>query len=251
MFKTRALQWLNCLFFLAVIAMNIVAETLPLGRADTGELSQRYFSLLTPAGYAFLIWNVIYVLIGCCIVYLFRQRDNGERWMKSFTLWFILSCLFNMGWLVLWHYEYLILSFIAMVLLLITVAATYRLTRKIEHPTRGETWFLRLPFSLYSGWTCIATLVNLQVVIEHSGLSINLPKPAMAITLLFIGTLAVILIGSVTRDGAHPLPVAWGYAAIAFKHREEQGLFFTAGLAAAILLVFALGLLFISARDRD
>ncbi|WP_410770922.1 TspO/MBR family protein [Fontibacillus sp. BL9] len=251
MFKTRALQGLNCLFFLAVIAMNIVAERLPLGGANTGELSKRYYTLLTPAGYAFMIWNVIYVLIGCCVVYLFRRRDNGERWMKSFTLWFVLSCLFNMSWLVLWHYQYLILSFIAMVLLLITVAASYRLTRKIEHPTLGETWFLRLPFSLYLGWICTATLVNLQVVLEHSGLSNDLPKSPVAITLLIIGTLAVILIASMTRDGALPLPLAWGYTAIAFKHNEEQGVFFTAGLAAAILLAFALGLLFISARDRD
>ncbi|MNP72962.1 hypothetical protein D3C76_1696070 [compost metagenome] len=69
--------------------------------------------------------------------------------------------------------------------------------------------------------------------------------------MLIIGAIAIILIGSMTRDGVLPLSVAWGFAAIAAKHYEERILFFTAGLAAAILLAFAIGLLFIRARDRD
>lgn len=251
MFKTKTLLWWNCLFFLAVIAMNILAETLPLGGAGTGELSKRYFSLLTPAGYAFMIWSVIYVMVGCSLVYLFRRTDFRSPWITSYSLWFIASCLFNMGWLLLWHYEYLILSFIAMVLLLLSLAGLYRLTRSIERPTLGETWFLRLPFSLYLGWIVTATLVNLQVIIQHAGLFPGLDHTTSAVTLMIIGAVVIILIGSRTRDGVLPLPVVWGYAAIAVKHYEERILFFTAGLAAAVLLAFAVGLLFIRARDRD
>lgn len=251
MFKTKTLLWWNCLFFLAVIAMNILAEAIPLGGAGTGELSKRYFTLLTPAGYAFMIWSLIYVLIGCSLVYLFRRKGSRDPWITSYSLWFIPSCLLNMGWLLLWHYEYLVLSFIAMVLLLISLAGLYRLTRTIERPTLGETWFLRLPFSLYTGWIVTATLVNLQVIIQHAGLFPGLAPSTSAIALLIIGAIAIILIGSMTRDGVLPLPVAWGFAAIAAKHYEERILFFTAGLAAAILLAFAIGLLFIRARDRD
>ncbi len=251
MFRPKILPWWNCLFFLAVIVLNILAQALPLGGASTGELSTRYSTLLTPAGYAFMIWNVIYVLVGCSIVYLYRRRNSLEQWMRSFTLWFIPSCLFNMGWLLLWHHEYLVLSFIAMILLLVSLAGLYRLTRQIERPTLGEIWFLRLPFALYTGWIIAAVLVNLQVTLQYSGLFPELQETATAVVLLIIGVIAVVLIGSWTRDGALPLPIAWGYAAIAVKHSEERIVLFTSGLAASILLVFALALFFIRSRERD
>ncbi|WP_334074755.1 MULTISPECIES: tryptophan-rich sensory protein [Paenibacillus] len=254
MFNSKACRWWNILFFFALVAVNVMAETLPLGGAKTGELSDRYPSHLTPEGYAFMIWNVIYLLIGCAVVYLFRRKNDEAKWMRTYTAWFGLSCLFNISWLLLWHQEYLPLSFGATLLLLWSLFQLHRHTRVTPRPALGEIWFIRFPFSLYLGWILTATLVNLQILVQHVIPSRSLPDlPAiwLAAGLLIGGTAVVFLLGSRTRDGVLPLPVAWGFAAIADKHSEERVVFVTAGLAAALLFLLAASLLFFRARERD
>ncbi|MCB0053594.1 MAG: hypothetical protein KDE24_29085 [Caldilinea sp.] len=46
---------------LATIAINGLATGLPLNGQSTGEISDRFPSLFTPAGYVFSIWGVIYL----------------------------------------------------------------------------------------------------------------------------------------------------------------------------------------------
>ena len=45
------------LVFVAVIAVNAAANALPINGFTTGELSDRYFNLFTPAGFTFSIWG--------------------------------------------------------------------------------------------------------------------------------------------------------------------------------------------------
>lgn len=254
MFNSKACRWWNVLFLFALVAVNIMAETFPLGGAKAGELSERYFSHLTPEGYAFIIWNIVYLLIGCAVVYLWRQKKHETRWMKIFTVRFGLSCLFHISWLLLWHYEYLPLSFGAMLLLLLSLFLLHRHTRSTLRPELGEIWFVRLPFSLYLGWMLTTTLVHLQILMQHAAsprFLPGLPADVLAAGLLIVGAAIVFLLVSRTRDGVLPLPMAWGFAAIADKHSDERLLFVTAGLAAALLFLLSASLLFIRARERD
>lgn len=73
-----------------------------------------------------------------------------------------------MGWLFLWHYLYIELSLVAMVLMLITLIVIYRKTRSVTDPTTGEKWLIKLPFSIYLGWISVATIVNVSVVLEKN-----------------------------------------------------------------------------------
>lgn len=257
MFNSKACRWWNVLFFLVLMAVTIMAdmaEAFPLGGAKAGELSNRYFSRLTPEGYAFIIWNIVYLLIGCAVVYLWRQKKHDSRWMRAFTVRFGLSCLFHISWLLLWRYEYLPLSFGALLLLLLSLFLLHRYTRSALRPDLGEIWFVRLPFSLYLGWVLTATLIHLQILMQHavsSRLLPGLPADVPAAVLLIVGAAVVFLLVSRTRDAVLPLPMAWGFAAIADKHSDERLLFVTAGLAAALLFLLSASLLFIRARERD
>lgn len=63
MYRTNPYRWWNLLFFLGVITVNVLSGMLPLGGRTTGEISDMYYTAITPAGYAFSIWSVIYVLL--------------------------------------------------------------------------------------------------------------------------------------------------------------------------------------------
>lgn len=167
MTRNNPFKWGNLLFFLGVILVNTLSVTLPLGGNSTREISDKYHTYLTPAGYAFSIWSLIYLLLAGFVIYQFRSATGSRDSVQSIGIWFILSCVFNMSWLILWHYLYIELSLAAMVLLLISLIVIYRKTRMIDRPTTGESWLIRLPFSIYLGWICVATIVNVSIVLQR------------------------------------------------------------------------------------
>ncbi|MBQ0145950.1 MAG: hypothetical protein KBS51_02380 [Lachnospiraceae bacterium] len=57
---TRLYNWINLFAFTAMVAVNILANALPLGGNTSGQVSDRYPSLFTPAGITFAIRGVIY-----------------------------------------------------------------------------------------------------------------------------------------------------------------------------------------------
>ena len=71
---------------LATIAINGLATGLPLNGQSTGDISDRFPSLFTPAGYVFSIWGVIYLGLLAYMVYqaLPAQRTNPR--LRSIAL---------------------------------------------------------------------------------------------------------------------------------------------------------------------
>ena len=59
-----------------MVAINYLAELLRLGGKDIGEISAKYPNLFTPAGYAFSIWGLIYLLL---LIYVIYQLWSGKE----------------------------------------------------------------------------------------------------------------------------------------------------------------------------
>ena len=79
--SVRVLVGLN---YVAMIAVNALANILPINGRNTGEISDSYENLFAPAGLTFSIWGVIYLLLGTHVLYqlgLFRgaELDDGPR----------------------------------------------------------------------------------------------------------------------------------------------------------------------------
>ena len=102
--KNNLYRFINLLFYLGVIVVNVLAVTLPLGGNSTGEISDKYHTSITPAGYAFSIWGLIYLLLAGFIIYQFRAKGDSAKLIRSISIPFIVSCAANMTWLILWHY---------------------------------------------------------------------------------------------------------------------------------------------------
>jgi len=53
-----ALKWLNIIAFVAVVIVNgLAGSTTIIGGQDTAQVSDENFTLITPAGYTFAIWE--------------------------------------------------------------------------------------------------------------------------------------------------------------------------------------------------
>ena len=60
MYRNNPYRWWNLLFFAGVIAVNVLSG-IAAWRQNNREISDMYYTAITPAGYAFSIWSVIYV----------------------------------------------------------------------------------------------------------------------------------------------------------------------------------------------
>jgi translocator protein len=251
MLRNNPYKWWNLLFFLGVIIVNTLSVVLPLGGNSTGEISDKYHTYLTPAGYAFSIWSIIYLLLAGFVIYQFRPNTGSRDSVQSIGIWFVLNCIFNMSWLFLWHYLYIELSLVAMVLILVSLIVIYRKTRAIDHPTTGEQWLIRLPFSIYLGWISVATIVNVSVVLEKNNWDgFGLSDPAWAVIMLCVGTLLAVIVSFPHRDPIYPLVFVWAFIAIALEQRETSSIFVTGAVTAGLLLLYSLWLLLTPHRRR-
>lgn len=251
MSRTNPYKWWNLLFFLAMIVVNVLSVTLPLGGNNTAEISDMYYTYLTPAGYAFSIWSLIYLLLAGFVIYQFRPATGSRNSVESIGIWFILSCIFNMSWLFLWQYLYIELSLIAMILMLLTLIMIYQISRRIINPTRGEKWLIRLPFSLYLGWISVATIVNVSVVLEKNNWDgFGLSDPTWAVIMLCVGTLLAVAVSYPHRDSIYPLVFVWAYIAIALEHKDASNVYITGLVTAGLLFLYSIWLLLTPRRSR-
>jgi hypothetical protein len=229
-------QWVNVLAVIATIVVNGLANALPLNGQTTGEISDRFQVYFVPAGYVFSIWGVIYLaLIGFAIYQVLpAQRENPR--LNRVGYLFAASCLANIAWLFLWHYQRFELTLVAMTALLCLLMVIYLLLRigRTAVPA-AERWLVHVPFSIYLGWITVATVANVTSLLDYlnwGGWGIS-PEAWAVIMLVVAGAIAAAV--SFTRgDVAYMLVILWAFAGIGIK---QEG---TAGVAGAAWVMTAL-----------
>jgi hypothetical protein len=241
-------QWVNVLAVVVTIAVNGLANALPINGQQTGEISDRFPVFFVPAGYVFSIWGLIYIGLIAFAVYqaLPAQRTNPR--LQRVGYWFALSCLANTVWILLWHYNMFPASLLVMLVLLASLIVIY-LRLDIGRATVGsaEKWAVNVPFSIYLGWITVATVANATDVLYHlqwTGFGISPEIWAV----LMIGAATIICLGVILtrRDVAYSLVLIWALIGIAAKQGDRSRS--VATMAAAMALVIAVALIVVKLR---
>lgn len=225
---------LNTLVFILIILINALAELIPINGVTTGELSNRIAVLITPAGYAFSIWSLIYLLIG---IWIIRQYPRSRRQLPVYTKTstaFIISGLLNCLWILVWHYEYFTISLVVMVAYLISLIILYK-----QMKGSNPGFFDIAPFSINLGWVSVATIVNAAYVLKNNGWNgFGYSDEVWTIIMLIIGAGLAITFKFEESDYLYPLVFVWAFIAIGIKNQEESNwIAYTAfGLAAIIFI---------------
>ncbi|MCG2787195.1 MAG: tryptophan-rich sensory protein [Anaerolineae bacterium] len=205
---------------LATLVVNGLANALPLNGLNTGQISDRFNVYFVPAGYVFSIWGLIYLGLMAFAIFqaLPSQRENPR--LRATGWWISLSGLANSIWIFFWHYEQFPLTLIAMLLLLGTLIVTYlRLGIGRTMVPAAETWFARLPFSIYLGWITVATVANVTSLLDYlkwDGFGVA-PEIWMGIVLAAVLVIAA-LMNFTRRDIAYTAVILWALAGISVKH---------------------------------
>lgn len=232
------MKYLNLLAFGIMVLLNYLANSLPINGKTTGQLSDQYPNLFTPAGLTFSIWGIIYLLL---LVFIIVQlKADSQKLVSSIGWAFIISALLNGLWIVAWHYERTGLSVLIMLGLL---ASLIYINQQLSGMPFSIT---KLGFGIYLGWICIATIANitaLLVSINWGGWGIT----AEAWTMALIATGALITIATMYRlnNPYLALAVIWAFAGIIIKRQADYQTIVIASVVGIIIVaVFAFILLF-------
>lgn len=234
----------NILAFVIVIIVNAMANGVPLGGQTTGEISAKYPSLFTPAGYVFSIWGLIYFGLATFIVWQALPKQRSNQNLAAIRIPFITSCACNAIWIFVWHYDLLVLSIVFMLGILISLVQIYRtLNIALSNAPLAERLIVHLPFSIYTGWITVATIANLSAFqIDKGWDDFGFTAPTWTIIKIAVaGSISATVLFR-RRDIAFVLVAVWASAGIAVKH---QAIPLVAGAATVIAL---LGVILVAAE---
>lgn len=219
---------------LTVLTVNYLANALPIGGQTTGEVSDKVFTLFTPAGYAFAIWGLIYFLLTVWVIRQFFIDDEQKENDRKIGVWFFINAILNSLWVIVFQYEYFDVSIFIMLGILLTLIIIYRIVQRLPH----STWFMRLPFSVYIGWISVATIVNVFVIFEANGIEqfLGLNEQMWAMIMLIVGAILGVVFTLTQHDIAYSLVFIWAFIAIMVEQSGNPAIV-TASKVAVVLLV--------------
>lgn len=234
---------------LAQVVGSPVGTALADGRS-VGEVSDTYATVVTPAGYAFAIWGVVFA--GCLAWAVYQalpaQRSRSVHRRAGWPL--VVAFTANTVWEVGFPQDgrWVLASLVLIVVVVVATAVAVGRLQELEL-TGLDRVLPTMVASLLLGWVTIATVANAAIVGVHLGAPTDTALARAAGIVALVAAAAVVLDVTMrlrTAAGPFALAAGWGVLAVA---RAEPPL--PVELAAwAALAIIVVGLLLQAWRTR-
>lgn len=243
--KPFPLLVINTLTFIFTLVLNYVYGSGTRGKQTVGEISDLYPTLITPAGYAFAIWGVIYLMLLGFLVYQwigFFKNNNQESLYPS-GIWFAASNIFNGLWIILWTNLALGWSVLVICALLFSlIQLVIRLKLEIWDAPLRIIFFVWWPITIYIGWVILATTLNISVWLQSTAWLDNTINPEILSAFVLAVATGIYAYLTFTRNLRESALVGvWGTCAIAVDQWGNNETIANAALVSAIILFLIAG----------
>lgn len=163
----------------------------PIFKSTQVNLSAKYDTAITPAGWTFSIWGVIYAWQALHLIYgfiLLWRKTSQQDYIyivpnpigTKFYIAYTFSCLFNIGWIFTFDRELLIVSLIFLIAIALSLYTSVILAARQLYLSGAEMeklkltkdiWFVRMfvhnGVAFYCAWTNVASLLNVCIVLHY------------------------------------------------------------------------------------
>ena len=200
-----------------------------LGGLTNPQVSVKYTSLVTPAGFAFAIWGIIFTseAVMVSLPFLLDLAPATRSALASSTAAFVAANIFQTAWS--WAFAYERLWIAACLLTSIAVSLFLAVTAFVATSSSSSLSWQALvvcggPMALHGGWTAAAALVNWNLACV--GASYSMPRQ---FTLAFstIAASLLVAISAALTCGPLVLPfggaIAWALFAIGKELKNPKG----------------------------
>lgn len=223
---TKYLPIINTIALILTIGINYISNAGLLNGNTMKVISDRYANYFTPAGYAFSIWGLIYLALLGFVYYsiIGRKQAHTALILSRIGWWFVLSCLANSCWVIAWLNDYIGMSVIIMLIVLISLIAIIARTRMEldAHPLK-EYLFIYWPFAMYAGWITVALIANISAYltkIDWDGWGIS--GASWAIVMIVVAGLVNIIMVMIRNLREFAAVGIWALFAISVSNNQQQ-----------------------------
>lgn len=252
--RRQILQIFNIVAYAIMILFNALSGTRIFNNKTVGEISDKYPNLFTPAGITFSIWSVIYLFLLIYVFYQGRDAFKAQKeempFLDQISIFFILSCVFNSIWLIVWLYELVLFSLIIMILLLLMLIFIYlRLNIALGDLNKREKVIVWTPFSLYLGWITVATIANTTVFlvsINWEGLGIS--PFTWTVFVIIVALILTLTILYSRKDSVYPLVTIWALIGIIIRRIDVN--YDLAIVAMVMIIIISANLAYFQIKKR-
>lgn len=238
----------NGIALIIMIVINYLSNTGIFNDNTMETISDKYFNYFTPAGYAFSIWGLIYLGLSGFVIYTGRSlvtKQETDPIVFKIGWWFVISCIANSLWIVVWLNDQPGLAVLVMLLLLVSLLTIIvNLRMELDHHPIQRYLFVFWPFAIYAGWVSVALIANVAAwltKIDWNGLGIS--DVNWTIIMVCIAGLVNILMIQTRNLREYGLVGIWAVIAIAVSNRENEGtsaIIYTCYAVAILLGIFIL-----------
>ncbi len=237
------------------VFFQIAATALPaLGIGEPiGSRSDELRTLITPAGWAFSIWGLLY--LGSIVFALYQafpaQYRNG---LLDRIGWFAAAAFFGNGLWALYTqlHDLTALSVVVIATTLVCLLVILRRIVTAKRLSRGDRWLAAVPLTALAAWLTAATIVNVAASLTYHGIGEAGGYPLLSAGIVFIGGLIAAL--AVTRSRGCPWYAAvflWALLAIYFQGGQQASMVAIAAAISAVLVIASTAFALRSRRNRS
>ncbi|OWF39583.1 uncharacterized protein LOC110464882 [Mizuhopecten yessoensis] len=212
---------LTLVVYIVMVVFNAlggsVGQEIGLFKNTTGEISNLFRLQITPAGWTFSIWGVIYAWQALWLIYalttICRKTKSGSYFYQlpvlppSIYILYIINNIANVAWLFVWDSQEIIWSLVVIAITPITLYVALAISFQRLYHNLGnlnkenavkDIWLIRFlvqnGMALYAAWVTIATLLNVSMVMIYKGNVSNEDSCTVVLGILsfFIGTWVVL-----------------------------------------------------------
>lgn len=242
--KQQRLSVLNMLAVLFTIGINYYSQLYTIHGNRVSDMSDEYNNLFTPAGYAFAIWGIIFLALFIFAgyqLYCTVIRKRTFDFINQSGLWFALATVGTGLWVMVWLYDYTLVSVLVMLLILFSLI-------KVVINTNMERWrapaktimFGWWPISIFIGWIAVATIANIAAYLSKLGWDGGPLSPANW-TIMMIIIAALLNITLIYTRGMREFGLVgiWALYAIYVRHQGSNESIAIVALVGAVLILIS------------
>ncbi|MGH1564293.1 hypothetical protein [Mumia sp. DW29H23] len=239
----------------AALLQVVVPAFQALGDLGAPPSSQGEDLLITPAGYTFSIWSLVYLLTIVYGVVVVVKRTTGtaapDRLLRDLLLLYAGAAL----WIVVSALEWSWATALVLVAMVVVAVDAARAVARSAADPAAPGWLRPLALvttGVYAGWVTAAGVLNVCTALVDAGWldgdEVGWQVGVLLLTAVIASAISVYLGGS----WAYAATLVWALVGVVVAVRETSGTLVAAAVVAAVVVVAVnVGLLLRGASDRS
>jgi len=269
-------NWLNLVMYIVNSVVTYTSLTGIFGATNT-VLSNKYQTLVTPAGWAFSIWGPIFIWEGVFVVAQFFPTFRACTTVVKVSPWWWGVCFCQSVWTLVFAQEWITAAMVMMFSILVCLLGISWSTDGLKMSV-AEYFLLSAPLSLHLGWIIVASTLSVNVeadafeasqdtllalailsnaavlaVVTAFTLAVKSPNAIIGLvaTWAFLGIRSELHDGVLINDPSRFNPSIWSLVTLGGLAKAAVGISVLTGVMAAVAALLRIVPAFSSDSDDD